>query len=134
MEYLNLLTTSKGAFACASIACATLVAVLAPIDAPKRSVGNVIASILDAFSGGVAAAFGFLAVGQWCLPEGTPLLESAAALGLVGAPLTYHWRKRLQGLAGDAEALDRANRKLMTASWSMVPVSVVLMTYSTLFL
>lgn len=134
MEYLNLLTTSKGTFVCASAACTALVVVLAPIQAPKRSVGNLVHVILDAFSGGVAAAFGFLAVGQWCLPEGTRLFESAAALGIVGAVLTYHWRKRLEGLAGDADAFDRTNRRLKTASWSLIPVSVALMTYTSLFL
>ena len=143
MEYLNLLTTSKGAFVCASVACATLVSVIAPIQAPKRhrisprwrhSIGTLIARVLDGFFGGVATAFGFLALGQWCLPEGTRLFEAAAALALVGAVLNYHWRKRLEGLTGDAVALERANRKLRTASWSMIPVSVVLVTYTSLFL
>lgn len=142
MEYLNLLMTPKGAFVCASVACATLVSAIAPIQAPKRSrilspwlrsIGIHFALILEAFSGGIAVAFGFLAVGQWCLPEGTRLFEAAAALGLVGAVLNYHWRKRLEGLVGDPVALERVNRKLKTAIWSLMPVSVALVTYTTLF-
>ena len=142
-EYLDLLTTSKGAFICASMACATVICVIAPIQAPKRrrralppwlrSIGNHIALPLDAFLGGSAAAFAFLALGQWCLPEGTRLLEAAAALGLVGTVLNYHWRTRLEGLAGDPVALERVNRKLETASWSLMPVSLALLTYTTLF-
>lgn len=141
-EYLNLLITPKGAFVCASMACATAISVIAPIQAPKRrralppwlrSMGNHIGLASDALFGGVAAASGFLALGQWCLPEGTRLVEVAAALGLVGTVLNYHWRKRLEGLAGDPVALERVNRKLKTASWSLMPVSLALLTYTTLF-
>lgn len=134
MEYLNLLTTPKGAFVCVSLACASLVAVLAPVKAPERRAGSLFARVVDALSGGIAVSFGFLAVGQWCLPDGTRLFESAAALGLVGAVLICRWRKRLEALAGDTDALERANRKLKTASWLMLPVSVALVTYTSLFL
>ena len=134
MEFLNLLTTSKGAFACASAACAALFAVLAPVKAPERRVGSLFAGVVDAVSGGIAVSFGSLAVGQWCLPDGTRLFESAAALGLVGAVLICRWRKRLEALAGDADALERANRKLKAASWLMLPVSLALVMYTSLFL
>lgn len=132
VEYLNLLTASKGAFICASMTCVGLGIVLAPVRPSKRPIGNLVDEIMDGLGGGIVASFGPLALGQWCLPEGTPLFESAAALGLVGAVLTYHWRRQLRGLAADTDRFDRANRKLMTANWCVIPVAMALVTYTTL--
>ena len=132
MEYLNLLATSKGAFVCASMTCVGLGIVLAPIRPPRRPTGNLGDEIIDGLGGGIVASFGLLALGQWFLPAGTPLFESAAALGIVGAVLTYHWRRQLRGLAGDTDRFDRANRKLMTANWCVFPVAVALVTYTSL--
>ena len=132
VEYLNLLTTSNGAFVCASMTCVGLGIVLAPIRPSKRPIGTLLDEVMDGFGGGIVASFGFLALGQWCLPDGTPLLESAAALGLVGAVLTYHWRRQFR-LAGYTDLFSRANRRLMTANWCLIPVAMALMTYTTLF-
>ena len=131
VEYLNLLATSKGAFICASMTCVGLGIVLAPVRPSKRPIGNLVEEIMDGLGGGIVASFGLLALGQWCLPDGTPLFESAAALGLVGAVLTYHWRRQFR-LAGDTDLFSRANRRLMTASWCVIPVAIALMMYTTL--
>ena len=131
VEYLNLLATSKGAFVCASMTCVGLGIVLAPIRPSKRPIGSLVEEIMDGLGGGIVASFGFLALGQWWLPDGTPLFESAAALGLVGAVLTYHWRRQFR-LAGDTELFSRANRRLITASWCVMPVAMALVTYTTL--
>ena len=131
VEYLNLLATSKGAFVCASMTCVGLGIVLAPIRPSKRPIGNLVDEIMDGLGGGIVASFGLLAFGQWCLPEGTPLFESAAALGLVGAVLTYHWRRQFR-LAGDTDLFIRANRRLMTANWCVFPVAIALVTYTLL--
>ena len=125
VESLNLLATSKGAFFCASMTCAGLGIVLAPIRPSKRPVGNLVNEIMDGLGGGIVASFGFLALGHWCLPDGTPLFESTAALGLVGAVLTYHWRRQFR-LAGDTELFSRANRRLITAGWCVMPVAMAL--------
>ncbi|MCY3841618.1 MAG: hypothetical protein OXH09_23735 [Gammaproteobacteria bacterium] len=87
--------------------------------------------IMDGLGGGIVASLGFLALGQWCLPDATPLFESAAALGLAGAVLTYHWRRQFR-LAGDTDLFSRANRRLKTANWCLMPVAVALVTYTTL--
>ena len=132
VEYLNLLTASKGAFVCASLTCVGLGIVLAPIRPSKRPIGNLVDEIMDGLGGGMVASFGFLALGQWCLPDGTPLFESAAALGLVAAVLTYHWRRQFR-LAGDTDLFSQTNRRLMTANWCLIPVAMALVTYTTLF-
>ena len=133
VEYLNLLTTSKGAFVCASMACTALLCLLAPIRLPKRSIWNRGNETFDAIFGGIAASAGFLAIGNWCLPDGTRLFEAAGALGLVGAVWAYRLRKRLQSLTGDADAFNRANSRLQISRWVLFPVSVALVTYTSLF-
>lgn len=130
MEYLNLLTTTRGAFCCATMAFTSLLLVMAPID-PKRSAGMG-ASLVDSMTGALATFFGFLAIGHWCLPEGTRLFETAAVLCPLGAALAYRGRKRLWSLAADPERFRRTNLKLKVASWVAFPVSLALMTYTTL--
>ncbi|MCY3621705.1 MAG: hypothetical protein OXH68_08320 [Gammaproteobacteria bacterium] len=115
------------------MACTALVFLLAPIRQPTRSVWNLDNETLNAVFGGIAASAGFLAIGNWCLPDGTRLFEAAAALGLVGAVSAYRWRRRLQSLTGDVDAFNRANGRLAVWRWGLVPVSVVLVTYTSLF-
>ena len=63
VEYLNLLATSKGAVACASMACVGLGIVLVPIRTSKRPIGNLVDEIMDGLGGGIVASFGLLALG-----------------------------------------------------------------------
>ena len=132
MEYLHLLTTTRGAFFCASIAWVFLLAVITPIH-PKRS-ASVADSLIDVLAGALVASFGFLAIGHWCLPEGTPLFETAVVLGPLGAVLAYRGRARLRSLRAEPERFRRGNRKLKIATLLAVPVSVALVFYTTLVL